>query len=171
MHKKPIFKKEIIIGKDEENHEVFLEIELRECASVAPHLTIDLEPVEMYIELAICGNAWNNRKTDFVYCGQIYDMILENVDDYKKLLMPKGKLRRILEVWERWHLNGMRAGTRKQNTAAKEAPRDQYNRYSYDETCNYLKKEGIYEDRGYKYGHAWLVEVLPDEIIEEVKGW
>ena len=170
-------------GNGRKTCRVELEIELRERESVAPHLTIDLEPIGQYTELAICGNVWNHIETDLVQFGQMYDAML----DY----FPHSPLvAEIVKVWKRWHLNGLKAGTRTQAKAIDAYKRNNTLwRYDYGEACDILKDQGLYEDtsklgrlerianrllkqgKGYKYGHAWLVEPLPEKIIEQVKSW
>jgi hypothetical protein len=65
--------------------------------------------------------------------------------------------RRIGEVWERWHLNDMRAGCEHQRALG-------WSRYEDhpSEPCPVC---------GYEYGSAWLYEPLPDEIVAEVESW
>jgi len=41
----------------------------------------------------------------------------------------------------------------------------------YTRRCDLLHRIGLLYDNGYKYGSAWLVEPLPDDIIAEVKSW
>ncbi len=43
-------------------------------------------------------------------------------------------------------------------------------RYDYTKACDHLKAKGLYVDRGYTYGSAWLCEIMPDEIIAEIKA-
>ena len=152
-------------GNGRKTCRVELEIQLRERESVAPHLTIDLEPIGQYTELAICGNVWNHIETDLVQFGQMYDAML----DY----FPHSPLvAEIVKVWKRWHLNGLKAGTRTQAKAIDAYKRNNpLWRYDYGEACEILKGLNLYEDQGYKYGHAWLVEPLPEEIIQQVKAW
>ena len=68
-------------------------------------------------------------------------------------------------------MNGLNSGTRTQEDLVKGAPKGEAGQYDYELACDYLKKLGFYEDCGYKYGHAWLVEIIPVEIIEEIKSW
>lgn len=74
--------------------------------------------------------------------------------------------RPLLEIWERWHLNDMRAGTVKQETFLREY-RDSNPgcRLSYDLACQVLSGADLLEDEGYRYGTAWLKEELPGEVI------
>ena len=126
-----------------------------------------------YIELAICGNVWNSKETDIVCGGQCLDTIAE----YIKTPL----FNRILEIWKRYHLNGLRAGTPEQEAAIKEWCAAG-NTYDYTKACDYLKSIGLYETAFYgktsgkqyngelyKYGHGWIIEDLPEDIVKEVK--
>jgi hypothetical protein len=127
-------------------------------------IEVELRPTEHGTELSICGNIWNPRETDIYSCGQNIDTIAEYIHS--------PKMRRIKEIWEQWHLNGMRAGTPIQEKAVKEW-RNKTNNHSfaYTEICEYLKSINLYEVDGYKYGSAWLMEPLPQDIIDEVLSW
>ena len=102
-----------------------------------------------YPELSICGDIWNNLHTNIIMGGQCLDTILG--------YFPRSaKVQRIVEVWERWHLNGMHAECEHQRALG----------WTWTthpgEPC---------PECGYKLGSAWLREDLPAEIIEEVRGW
>jgi hypothetical protein len=66
------------------------------------------------------------------------------------------------QVWDRWHLNDMRAGTPKQE----EYIRDNISKYDYVAVCSALKEAGLLVDDGYKYGSKWLKEEVPEDVIE-----
>lgn len=72
----------------------------------------------------------------------------------------------LLEVWGKYHLNDLKAGTKVQEEALRNA--GMYEHYDYTKACDYLKSIGLYEDRGYKYGHGWLFEPLPQEIADKI---
>lgn len=46
--------------------------------------------------------------------------------------------------------------------------RNETNNYDYTKVCEALKAVNLYEDNGYKYGHSWLVEPIPEEVITEI---
>lgn len=74
----------------------------------------------------------------------------------------------LCDIWDRWHLNDMCAGTRKQS----EALRGKRNRTKHDHytwACNYLKRKGLLVDRGYKYGAEWLFEPIPAKVVARIK--
>lgn len=127
-----------------------------------------------YTEFTASGSIWNGRKTDIVYGGQCLDIIARYI--------KSSRFKEIYELWKKYHLNGLHAGTPEQEAALKEW-RDAGNKYDYDAACDYLKKIGLYEvnftgktvgrmydNEPYKYGHAWIVNDLPDEVIERIKN-
>jgi len=71
----------------------------------------------------------------------------------------------LYEIWKRWHLNDMRAGTQKQEQLLRDA---EVEINTYDEACNYLAAKDAYIDNGYKYGSRWLKEELPQEVIDYI---
>lgn len=71
---------------------------------------------------------------------------------------------KIQSIWERWHLNDMRAGTPKQEAFIREWRLS--NKYSYNEACKALNEAGLLIDNGYRYGTSWLKEEVPKEVIK-----
>lgn len=138
-------------------------VEIGEKESPSPNLDIDLQPCHKYTDLTMSA--------DFVGGGG------QCLDRISKFYPENKDYQRLVEIWKRWHLNGLKAGTRKQIEVVNEFfPCSLC--YDYDDVCGILKEKDLYEDgsfneRGkgeipYKYGHAWLVEILPDDIKTEV---
>lgn len=80
---------------------------------------------------------------------------------------------RIMELARRWHLNDCTAGTPEQDKAVEEGLNGR--RYDYGLACDILREKGLYEVTGphgvkYSYGHKWLLDVVPEEVIEELKS-
>jgi hypothetical protein len=100
---------------------------------------------EGYVFSACCC-VWNKNKTDIFRGGQCFDGLLQYINqlDDKKLFVE------IWELWKKWHLNDMHAGTEKQEKALKNFNGD------YKAQCEYLEKKGLLIDDGYKYGTSWL---------------
>jgi len=90
--------------------------------------------------------------------GQIYDSI--NTEG-------NPKLKRIVELWKKNHLNDLTAGTKRQEQALKEW-KNRPEGFSYDKDVAYLKSKGLYVDKGYQYGTQWLVRPVPKEDINEL---
>ena len=58
-------------------------------------------------ELSISANVWMVSRRDIYAGGQLRETVRQYLT---KPLISEEKLARILEIWKRWHLNGMRAG-------------------------------------------------------------
>lgn len=123
------------------------------------------ETCEIKIELtdnrlSICGLIYSGRKlrqddSNLLHVGQCKK-------EAKKFITAQ-----LYEVWDRWHLNDMRAGTPAQTELVKEflatCPGA-----DYDEQCIFLSNHGLLVDGDYRYGSAWLKEDLPQEVIDYV---
>jgi hypothetical protein len=77
----------------------------------------------------------------------------------------------IYELWARNHLNDMHAGTVLQEQALDKAGREGYDVSDYTKQCQYLQKEGLYEDNGYKYGTSWLYRPISSEDLELIRHY
>lgn len=124
---------------------VFVDIELE--TSQRAGMTIDHEPIAAgYTVLSITAVGYRHRdKSDGGQRGgQAIELIRKLADGPLYL-----KRKRIADVWERWHLNNMRAG------CAHQPP----GRYPDVPDC---------EVSGYKHGSAWLIERLPDDVVSYV---
>lgn len=131
-----------------------------------------------YYELGISATIWNCRHTDCVVAGQCLDEILEYARD---LTPAKVALFYVLySLWKRWHLNDLHAGTPIQEAAIK-AWKACGNKYSYVDACDFLKEIDLYEvpfigktigkmynGELYKYGHGWVIEDLPDDVVQTI---
>ena len=99
-------------------------------------------------------------------CGQI-GMHLRN-EQHEIQLAPgwtRDMLARFFDVWERWHLNDMKAGTPAQMAELeKHTFKHEYGSH-YDWACKLLEEAGLNPDKGYRYGTAWLREDVPEDVI------
>lgn len=85
------------------------------------------------------------------------------------------KIKMFLELWDRWHLNDMRAGSESQMRWLRENPipkhRYEYPKSYYTVISELLAQAGLNPDAdGYKYGHAWKFEAVPEWVITFFKG-
>ena len=130
-----------------------------------------------YLELSICGDIWNARKTDIVCGGQCLDTIAQ----YKNQLEDKDTFDMIYDLWRKYHLNSMHAGTPGQEAVIK-AWEAEGNIYDYKAACDVLKQKGLYEvnytgltigkrynNEPYKYGHGWVIQELPGDVVLRVE--
>lgn len=105
--------------------------------------------------------------------GQCLDTLIEST------LKENPTFCQIHELWEKYHLNDMHAGTPKQEAMIREgiasgelADRD------CTRVCDYLKSKRGYIDNdhkdndgnGYRYGHGWLYEPIPEEDLNKIKN-
>lgn len=100
---------------------------------------------------------WKNER-NFISCGQCQETALE-----LKIIPQK-----LFDVWERWHLNDMRAGTPQQEEIVREARKA--GRLSYQDAVKLLESHELLIDNGYRYGTAWLTEELPSEVVEYLES-
>ena len=205
---------------------------------------VELKETDKGLELSICGNIWNNRHTDTISGGQTNDDLREalvkgNISFNKNWNYTKFK--ELLDIWDRYHLNNMRAGCEHQRALGWGNKKVKISEYQLnDETWKlqreikqkaenhlysvgsvsitpeeqllinlpwrfegpegkladnlkqYYKITGLSEKSttwlheedhpegvlskpcpicGYKYGTAWLMEPLPEDVIKTVRSW
>lgn len=110
--------------------------------------------------LSVCGEVWNARHTDCVAGGQC-------LDDLTPFFKNNRKFCEIHRLWKSYHLNDMHAGDR----AQEEYLRDNLKGgYDYGKACELLKQAGLYEHDGYKYGHGWIYEPIPEDDLLKIKS-
>lgn len=153
--------KKMNLGKGKDGTVYKLTINLCDKEGPSPRLDIDLNSCHQYTELSICGDMYENGKD--IGGGQcLFDVMSAFPNDVD--------IQRLCLFWGLWHLNGLKAGTRKQTEAILEYQQEHPEwQYEYSNACDILKEAELLEDRGYKYGECWLVEVIPDEVITEIK--
>lgn len=99
-------------------------------------------------------------------CGQIVMSgieINEYANGWNELLNQQFQ-----EVWNRCHLNDMKAGSEVQETFLRNNPVE---KYEYTEVCKKLADAGLNPDKdGYKYGSQWKKEELPESVYLFLAG-
>lgn len=128
-----------------------------------------------YVELSICGTVWNTTKTNCIMGGQC-------LDEMYKHLRHNETFREIYKLWKEYHLNGMHAGTPEQEKAVQDWKQKTGKQYDYTEICEYLKEIGLYEvnftgltvgrryeNEPYKYGHGWIIQELPGDVLVRIE--
>ena len=168
-------------NKSKRVNRVEIVVDLRTCGG-QPTFTVDRKTgaktptgntTPVYVELSICGRVWNSRHSDIVCGGQCLDTIAE----YRNQLSDPELFDTLYDFWKRYHLNGAHAGTPEQEKAIEEW-KAEGNRYEYTAVCEMLKARGLYEvnytglsvgrrydNEPYKYGHAWLIQQLPGDVL------
>lgn len=100
--------------------------------------------------LSICGDVWKRGRGDIIAGGQLCDDIKSYINRYA---VEVSTVDRIIAIWNRWHLNDMRACCEHQREL----------NWTYaghpSEPCPTC---------GYECGTAWLYEEIPAEVLTEV---
>ena len=111
-------------------------------------------------------NVWNHIHTDIVAGGQMLDAVELSQIEAKSSLFAT-----IKEMWSKYHLNDMHAGTPEQEEALKKA--NLLSADVFEEACEFLKKEGLYEveyeGKPYRYGSGWLHFPIPKKDLEKIQ--
>jgi hypothetical protein len=119
---------------------------------------VNLEPIGEYIMLSIIGYGEDGD------VGQIHELLKEEFPN-------DSDVQRFCDLWGRWHLNGLTAGSTKQEEFIRAYQKEHPEwRYDYTEACQLLEDADLFVDLGYNYGHKWLVEEIPNEVLEEIKS-
>lgn len=75
------------------------------------------------------------------------------------------KITKFFEVWEKWHLNDMQAGTPAQMEYLKDHTFPGYPTSHYEWASDLLAAANLNPDGGYKYGQAWLSVEVPEDVL------
>jgi hypothetical protein len=156
-------------GIGRKNCLVTLELKINPAQMIGCGWTVDLRPIpEDAVEVSIVGNVWNHMGTDIISCGQ-------NTEIIRDLFSGDKRVQRICSLWDRYHLNGMKCGTRRQNKyldahrAEYESLASEKGRNYYGAACELLSSANLLVNRGYRYGSAWLYEPIPVRKLAEIK--
>ncbi|TXH09345.1 MAG: hypothetical protein E6R04_08315 [Spirochaetes bacterium] len=122
---------------------------------------VEHEPITDWWEFSASGGVWRNGSEN-TFGQNLYH--LRDLDPDR--LAPgwtKADVRSLRTIWERWHLNGMKAACSHMTGDVLVYEPDGYGgqRISCSGT--------VCPETGYTYGKAWLVEPLPDEVVTEVR--
>lgn len=113
--------------------------------------------------LSICGVEGPTKNGDaYGSCGQIVDT-LHNPELTPSDQWDAQSVAQLADIWERWHLNDMRAGTPAQMEIIRKLVKT--TRADYDEQCQHLASVDLLIDNGYRYGSRWLHEDVPYDVI------
>jgi hypothetical protein len=149
-------------------HSVALALEWRPVRAGA--LTIDLTPADVG---AVALSMQGTIKGPTGYSGG------QCVDFLRDIGGHVPEVAKLCDLWSRWHLSDMRAGTRAQLDALKDAKPDGAGD-SHTKALAFLVSRGLHPDvttapdfndgKGYGYGSAWLYEPLPEGLADEARG-
>jgi hypothetical protein len=95
-------------------------------------------------------------------CGQC-------VSEVREIWGHNPEIAELCDLWERWHLNDLVAGTRKQMEVIRSMGKCPVPAGWYAWACLNLKTQDLLVDQGYTFGHEWLYEPLPAKVVKRVK--
>lgn len=117
--------------------------------------------VELEVTLKIKGkkrvftassNVWNTAKTDIAQGGQCIDSVW---DEFSSQLKNPALYKRIMKLWERWHLNDLHAECVHQRLKGKKF-------------VNSLEVGDECKTCGYGYGEAWNYEAIAKKDLQAI---
>lgn len=119
-------------------------------------LTVDLTPVPA-------------DAVDISFTGNLPGSMGQNDKRFREIGGDVPDLARLLDIWDSWHMPGLKAGTRAQNTYLAQVPEAN----GYDKAKAALREAGLDPDRNtrpgkpYEYGSAWLYDHPKESEIAE----
>jgi hypothetical protein len=158
--------KKLVLGRDRAGYMVTLELRINKkiCRN---YETLQNEEMDI---LSISGYGQYRPHQDHSYGGQIQSDVKSNIHSFNR--KSTKDIRRILNIWNEYHLNDLQAGTKKQMECLKDnkeiIERKGGLNHHYEVCCEVLKTAGLFEDNGIKYGHVWLAKPIPPEVITEI---
>jgi hypothetical protein len=157
------FKKKIKLGKvaygsKAKNKPAEITVELKRKPLATNWDTLDRE--KDVVVFSMSGGIWNASHNDMISGGQ-------NLETIAKLMPQNKDLQELIGYWRKYHLNDMKAGTKRQTEAVKKWQAEG-NKYEYPAAVEHLKSIELDEDKGYKYGHGWLYEPIPDDVVKRI---
>jgi len=137
-------------------------------------VTIELREKDGKLSLAISGEVGPKRGGDADSCGQIRSE-LARVTAFAAG-WDKIKVLQLSDIWRKWHLNNLNAGSPIQELTIKNFYEPHNGRFCHTQVEKLLKDYGVFEDESYlvdgkpyKYGSAWLHKDLPDSVLRWLK--
>lgn len=132
-------------------------LERRETYETTTH-----ETVTGPLDLTVTSSVWTPSASDILTGGATREPIRELARTGKpgRFWRPEG-LEALASIGDRWHLNAMRAACAHQTVVYEEG------RYGRQAS---LTETPPCPETGYRYGTSWLVEMLPDDVVTELRG-
>ena len=135
---------------------------------VQVHVEIELKDTEHGPALSIVGDITRGR--GWFECGQIQDTIRDMLKkgEFIKLKVPREDLEKLLDIWDRWHLNNARPYCPHQAAKAWELYRQGITDYDDIIKVPEMAKCPVC---GYRYGSKWWYEPIPPDILAWLKDF
>lgn len=131
------------------------------------------------------ASVWNSNHSDIYMGGQCFHNLKE-IPEVAELPI----FQEIYDLWKKYHLNNLHAGTKAQEDILKEAMKNGELKgcgvNSYNESCAYLESKDMLYDKNYlvekeqadgtvkrvpyKYGSGWLKEEIPQKDLLRIRS-
>lgn len=133
---------ELTIGQD-------VHVTIKRFTHMDNKLNVHLKPCQAYCEFTMSFRQ-----------GQVMSLAAVN------LMKTNKNFRKLISMWNKYHLNTLSAGSYKQNLFLHQRPDLKNN---YDVLCRELSRVGLNDE--YRYGSQWLVKEIPNrEIYKTIKA-
>lgn len=165
------------------HHPISIQIKLEEGSNQLEDMNHDKESLKgtdlmMHknpVRLSISASEWNLSRSDCTQCGQMQDTLRKEFMDGNlklKSSVSNDDFRKILDIWDMYHLNDIKSGTEKQLELISQHKNDE----KYADKDVFLERpEAILKDfkanpdRKWKYGSGFLYRPIPDDVQEFIK--
>lgn len=91
------------------------------------------------------------------------------VDEVRKVWGDDPLVAELCDIWDQWHLNDLRSGTRAQMAVIKNLGRCPVKADWFTWASLNLKVNDLLVDRGYSFGREWLFEKIPATVVERIR--
>lgn len=156
----------VFLGRNDDGDRVWAEIEIRPIyqshqrshywKQTVNHKIVPLDAVEISVTFDLISY----RCREVTACGA-------SRDEFRRITKPAkgltvGEIHRLADLGDKWHLNGMQAGCVHQTVVWEDHKYGRRPSLELTPACPLT---------GYKYGHAWLSEIVPSNVIAELEAF
>lgn len=149
------------LGTTADRSYVVVDLEIRHQSG--ERTTVDHGTTVDPVELGFSGTVHEYRHREPFAAGQILSTLADIVTPAPGWSLEE--IRELSTLWDRWHLNTLRAA------CSHMVPADlvrEDNGYGGTHIST-RAPENVCPETGYRYGHAWLTEIVPDDVLERVR--
>ena len=124
-------------------------------------------------------SAWGAIKTANGRGCRVAGQCLDSIEEYCKAPV----FLEILDLWKKYQLHDLKAGTPEQEAALRDWHKETGRRWAYTADCERLKGLGLYEvpytgfgwnkvwnGEPYRYGSGWLVREIPEADLKRINA-
>lgn len=138
--------------------EILVTLERRKCTD----RSIDLKPVSNFMVATFSGSIAAKSRRICIH------QIVPTIKDLKLDKHPG--IAQLCALWQRWHLNESRSGTRLQLKILEAYGYVRGSGATYAEKCKVLRDAGKLNDRGHEFGMGFLAEPMPLVVQDEIRA-